>query len=67
MISYSEQTSATPLTFRANSTEAAFLQGFANALGITPDEALERVVRRAIRCSHTSKNNGKRKEVAQRH
>lgn len=65
MISYSEKTSATPLTFRANSTEAAFLQGYAKALDIPVEQALSHFVRRAIGCGYTSNGNSKRKEVAQ--
>lgn len=41
------------LRFEATKQEASFLQGYAVALGITPDEAFTRFVRNAIGCGYT--------------
>ena len=66
MSSKSEKTSIKPLTYRANSTEAAYLQGIADAMGITKDEAFTMFVRFSLSGVATpSKREGKRKEVAQ--
>ena len=43
----------TPLAYRATDTEAAFIKGYANALGITCNEAFTRFVRSAIGCGYT--------------
>lgn len=65
MSSNPEKTSK-PLTYRANSTEAAYLQGIADAMGITKDEAFTMFVRFSLSGVATpSKREGKRKEVAQ--
>jgi hypothetical protein len=45
----------TPLAYHATSTEAAFIKGYANALGITCNEAFTRFVRSAMGCGYTSK------------
>jgi hypothetical protein len=42
-----------PLRFEASKQEASFLKGYALALGITPDEAFTRFVRKAIGCGYT--------------
>lgn len=43
----------TPLAYRATDTEAAFIKGYANALGITCNEAFTRFVRSAMGCGYT--------------
>lgn len=47
----------TPLAYHATSTEAAFIKGYANALGITCNEAFTRFVRSAMGCGHTVKKH----------
>ena len=51
-----------PLRFEASKHEASFLNGYAFALGITPDEAFTRFVRSAIGCSYT-RGKHERKEA----
>lgn len=51
----------TPLAYRATDTEAAFIKGYANALGITCNEAFTRFVRSAMGCGYTC---GKRRASA---
>ena len=46
-------TDTRPLLFEATKCEASFIEGYASALGITPDDAFTRFVRDAMRCGHT--------------